>query len=91
MQFTLYHVDVQGRTINQGLISERFENIIKGPLPKRIVLGMVESQAYNGALDKNPFNFQHFYLKELSVSIDGEQIPYQPFNFDYTDKKKQDF
>ena len=35
--YPLSRVDVQGRTINHGVISERFENIIKGPLPKRIV------------------------------------------------------
>jgi len=42
---------------------------------------MIESAAYNGLLNKNPFNFQSFGVKEIAVSIDGEQVPYQPFQF----------
>ena len=85
--YPITRVNVQARTINQNVLSDKFENLISGPLPKRIVIGMVESEAYNGSLTKNPFNFQNFSLKELNVTIDGEQLPYQPFQFNYTDSK----
>ena len=87
--YPVSRVEVHGRTINKGVISDKFENLIKGPLPKKIVLGMIESSAYNGLLDKNPFNFQSFGVKEIAVSIDGEQAPYQPFQFssDPTDRR----
>ena len=79
--YPVSRVEVHGRTINKGVISDKFENLIKGPLPKKIVLGMIESAAYNGLMNKNPFNFQSFGVKEIAVSIDGEQVPYQPFQF----------
>ena len=85
--YPISRVNVQSRTINQNVLSDKFENLISGPLPKRIVIGMVESEAFNGSLTKNPFNFQNFSLKELNVTIDGEQLPYQPFQFNYTDVK----
>lgn len=83
--YPISRVDVQGRTINMGVTSDKFENIVKGPLPQRIIIGMVESEAYNGSLARNPFNYQHFNLQELSVSIDGENSPYQPLTFNYKD------
>ena len=79
--YPVSRVEVHGRTINKGVISDKFENLVKGPLPKKIVLGMVESAAYNGLNNKNPFNFQSFGVKEIAISIDGEQVPYQPFQF----------
>ena len=79
--YPICRVEVQARTIAGGVMTDKFENMIKGPLPKRIVIGMVESAAYNGQLNKNPFNFQTFNVKEIDVSVDGEQVPYQPFQF----------
>ena len=84
--YPLSRVDVQGRTINVGVTSEQFENVIKGTLPKRIIIGMVESDAYNGSLNKNPFNFQNFNIESLTVSINGDTIPYNTFYFDYKSK-----
>lgn len=82
-KYPITRVVVEARTINMGVFTEKFENIVKGPLPKRIVMGMIHSSAFNGNMNHNPFNFQHFNLSELSISIDGEYIPYQPFKFDY--------
>lgn len=89
--YALSRVDVQGRTINMGVTSDKFENIVKGPLPQRIIIGMVESEAYNGSLSRNPFNYQHFNIQELSVSIDGENSPYQPLTFNYNDNNNLQF
>jgi hypothetical protein len=47
------------------------------------VLGMVENDAFNGNLKKNPFNFQHFDLNFLALYRDGEATPYRPFQPDF--------
>jgi hypothetical protein len=79
----LTRVIVESRNINQGVVNEKFENMIKGPLPKRLILGMVDSEAFAGKFNKNPFNFQHFDIKSISLTIEGDPIPYQPFKFDF--------
>lgn len=43
-------------------------------MPKRIVLGLVGNDAFNGTADKNPFNFKNAKFKKLEVSINGETI-----------------
>ena len=44
---------------------------------------MVDSEAFAGNLNRNPFNFRNFNISEISVSIEGEHVPYQPFKFDF--------
>jgi hypothetical protein len=36
-------------------------------------VGLVRNDAFNGDLHRNPFNFQHFNLNEISVYVDGQQ------------------
>lgn len=48
-----------------------------GHIPKRIVLGLVDTDVYNGSFRTN-------HLTQVGVYVDGEQIPRKPFflNFD---------
>jgi ribonucleoside-diphosphate reductase beta chain len=90
-KYPLTKVSVQTRTINTGATSEILENLAKGPLPKRIVIGMVSSDAFNGGINKNPFNYSHNNIKELGVSVDGSYEPYQPLSLDYTNTENPRF
>lgn len=82
--YPLTRVDVTIKTITPNVQDATFEDVIKGPLPKRIVIGMVESAAYNGALNRNPFNFQNFNLKYVSLLINGANGPHPPIEFEYS-------
>ena len=79
----LTRVIVETRNIDKDVLVEKFEDVVKGPLPKRLILGMVDAEAYSGKNDKNPFNFQHFDIQEISLTVDGDATPYQPFRFDF--------
>jgi hypothetical protein len=46
-------------------------------LPKFIIVGMVHGNAYGGALDQEPFKFQHFNVSHISLHRDGQSIPYK--------------
>src|ERR1044071_645911 len=48
---------------------------------------MVDSQAFNGTQQMNPFNFDHFNYNYLALYIDSTQIPAKPLTPDF--KKKQ--
>ena len=54
------------------------DNLFLGQLPKRIVLGLVDSRAFNGDSSLNPYNFQHCNLNYFAVHLDG-QVPWAPF------------
>ena len=74
-------------TVAQGSRSFNRENIISGQLPRRVVLGMVENAAFNGARDKNPFNFKAFGLNFLSISTGSQNFPAQPLKPDFTNNE----
>jgi hypothetical protein len=50
------------------------DNLFLGRMPARIIIGMVETEAYHGRKDKNPYNFQDFGASEICLYKDG--IPY---------------
>ena len=36
------------------------------------VFGLVESEAFNGAFKKNPYNFQHFDVSSIGITVNDE-------------------
>jgi hypothetical protein len=38
------------------------DNMLLGQLPKRLVIACVDSDALNGAIGKNPFDFKHYKI-----------------------------
>jgi hypothetical protein len=61
----------------------RKDNVFNGLVPKSFVFGLVESTAFNGAYKKNPYNFQHFNVSSVGVSVNGEDIPFKPLQLSF--------
>ena len=59
------------------------ENLFLGKIPKRVFVGIVDSDAYNGDATKNPFNFKHHNVNFLALNLDGHSIPEVPFTPDF--------
>ena len=60
-------------------------NLINGILPRRIVFGLVDSNAFNGSLNHNPFNFQHFDVNHIVLRKNGQAIPFEGMDMNYDD------
>ena len=60
-------------TIPNGLRDANQEKLFSGQLPTRLVIGLVDNQGFNGAINRNPFNFRHFNLSEIGIYLDGQQ------------------
>jgi hypothetical protein len=73
-----------------GNPSLRKDNVFNGLVPKSFVFGLVESEAYNGAYKKNPYNFKNFSVTSIGISVtsigisvNGEEIPFRPLQLSY--------
>lgn len=77
------HVVTKNFSIPQGGSTFDLDSLFMGQIPNRVVLGMVENEAFNGAYDKNAFNFQHFHLNFLCLNVDGKQVPGRPLTPDF--------
>ena len=70
-------------TVPQGNFNFSQENLFTGQMPTRIVLGCVDNDAYNGVYGKNPFNFKHLNLSQLTIYLDRQQQQIRPLELNY--------
>lgn len=64
--------------VPQGFQTFVKDNIFLGQLPKRVVVGMVDSDAFSGVCTKNPYNFKHNNLNFIQLYTDGEPVLAKP-------------
>lgn len=77
-KYPIDRVCLKNFSIPAGSRVSNQENLFLGTLPKSIILGMVDNDAFTGAYDKNPFAFKHYDLEFLAVYVDGQQHPAKP-------------
>lgn len=86
-KYPINRVEIKTLTIGAGIQSKSIDNIFLGQIPKRCIVGMVDSQAFNGSQKFDPFNFQHFNYNYLALYIDSTQIPARPLTPDFKNKQ----
>ncbi|XP_055334067.1 uncharacterized protein F54H12.2-like [Paramacrobiotus metropolitanus] len=77
-----YHVErivMRVSDIPQKTQSTVVSNLQIGQIPKVVFVGFVDSEDFHGSIKKNPFNFQHFNITQLSVEVDGQSFPSKPY------------
>ena len=83
-KYPLTRVDMKPISIPKNTRNFFRENLCSGALPSRIIIGLVDSDAFNGLNKKNPFNFQHFNLTSVQFQVESVDIPYKPFETDFS-------
>jgi len=74
-------------SVPQNSTNAVFENIFPtSNLPQILLLGFVKSDAINGKLSENPYNFRSCGVSNLSLTVDQVSYEYRNLNLDY-DKK----
>jgi hypothetical protein len=73
------------RAFNQAVLSSavKIESLFSGVSPKQIIVGMIDAEAYNGHLNKNPWNFQHFNTNKICLKVGGYSCPNEPYTPDF--------
>ncbi|XP_035233536.1 uncharacterized protein F54H12.2-like [Stegodyphus dumicola] len=71
-------------SVPQGSMSIVQDNVFVGQMPKRVIVGCVDNDAFHGTYKKSPFEFNHYHLNFIGVYVDGQPVPYNPLepNFD---------
>ena len=78
------------RTFNIPADDKRYEcdNLFQGRIPNRLIVVLVESDAFNGKYQKDPFVFQKSTLTEIRQIIRGEEYPYEPLELEQANMSK---
>ena len=85
--YPLHHTEVTTFTIPKGQQSYTKDRLFPDQAPKLLMIAMVDNDAFNGNLSKNPFHFQHFGLNKLALYRDGISVPGRPFTPDFANGK----
>ena len=77
--------EVQQHHFGAGLSNIYIANQYTNRLPKSLIIGMVESASYNGKVNKNPYNFQHFNINHVQLKRNNFLIPIEPYTPEWQD------
>ena len=84
--YPIRRVECKILTVPQNLPTTRQDNIFSGLIPKTFVVGFVTADAAGGVYGKNPYNFAHFGVTTLSLTANGEEIPFKQLTLKYPKK-----
>lgn len=66
---------VKTYTFAQGLRNVHIRNsVTERNIPNRIVVGMVNNQAYNGHMPFNPFQFKNYNIISADITVDSKSV-----------------
>ena len=80
--YPLNRVCMQEFTIGKDILSKS-QTLHNGKLPKKIVLGLINNSAGVGSYKHNPFNFQHFNVREMDLRKNGNTVDGYPLKFNF--------
>ena len=81
--YPIRRVECKILTIPANLPNVRQDNIFSGIIPNSFVVGLVHVDASTGEYDKNPYNFQHFGVTSVSLTANGQEIPFKMLTLKY--------
>ena len=70
------------KEIGSGSHGQTFDDLFNGYIPTKMVVGMVDSDAFSGNYQLNPLRFQHFDIDQLGFTVNGEPTPREPYMYD---------
>ena len=103
--YPIRRVECKALTIPANLPHVRKDNIFSGMIPKSFVFGLVDAAAFSGIYGGdqgsskgfkygNPYNFQHYNVSTITLTVNGEEVPFKQLTLDYkggNTEKNKDF
>lgn len=86
-RYNYLKTDVKMMTISDNTSEVYWDDVWNGRRPSKMYIAFVKQAAVNGSYDANPFNFQHFNLSEIVVTVNGEPTPVRPLKLDFDDNR----
>ena len=85
-QYTITRTTPKLFTVPRRQQSQHIDNVFLGEILKHIAVCMMDNDSYNRNYRKNPFNFQHYNLTQIGISVNGEEVPFKPLKLNFDEK-----
>ena len=90
-KYPINRVDCKVFSIPRGNLSLTEDNIFQGQVPNRVIVAMVDNDAFNGSFVKNQFNFKHYQTNFLALYLDGASIPAKALQPKFTEEGGENY
>ena len=80
--YPVTHTQIKIFTASSGAQQVSIDNAFLGPIPERILLGLVKNTDFLGSASTNAFHFHHYDMTSLVLYVNGVQYPSEPFTMD---------
>ena len=75
--------DVRAFSITPGTHTYSTDDVFNGIVPSQVVVGLVDSEGYAGAINKNPYAFENFDVTQIGFFVDGQSCPEEMLSLDF--------
>ena len=86
-KFPVRRTQVTKLHIAAGRRSTPANTLFNGQVPRRIVVGFVDSDAYYGNYQKSPFRFQPYNIRRIKITAAGQVYPREPLEMDFPNNR----
>jgi len=69
--------EIRTFSMQGNLVRFDIPNLFQNRVPDRLIVGLVDSRAFNGDVTRDPFCFQKFGLSSIKQIVKGEEYPYE--------------
>lgn len=82
-KYPIRRVELKSMNVAAGLRSTQNNSIFSGQLPRRLVIGCVDSDAFHGTYAKSPFNFKNYSIQNVFITAGGQTFPSKPLQMNF--------
>ena len=75
--------EMKSFAVAKGAFGCTLEDVFQGIVPKKLVVGMVASEAFMGDYKRNPFEFKHMDCQFIGFYVDGKSTPMEALTPNY--------
>ena len=86
--YPIRRVECKTFVMPANMPSVRKDNIFTGNIPKTFVFGLVDAKGFSGNYKSNPYNFRHFEVTTVTLTVNGEELPFKQLTLNYENNKE---
>ncbi|PIC39268.1 hypothetical protein B9Z55_011010 [Caenorhabditis nigoni] len=87
LQYPMICPSIRSFYIDPNRYDAPANTIFTTKMPRRLFLGLVSSEAYNGSFGTSPFCFKPYGITNIHVDACGMSFPGRPMNMDFANNK----
>ncbi len=86
--YPIRRVECKAFVMPANIPAVRKDNVFTGTIPKTFVFGLLDAKAFSGDYGKNPYNFENYDVRTVTLTANGEELPFKQLTLNYESNKE---